>query len=382
MFVRQKNCCWFAFLFFVGILFFLPNAALSADGEAAEYKYTFEVINHDGNSVNWQNLWVPVPNRTNYQYDIELLEIDPEPSKIYTDPEHDNTVLYYEDAPETISGSYEFVRKAPFAFEVNPDEIPPYDPQSSLYQLYTRAETWIESDATEIKQKSADLASGLDNPYAKARRFNDFVYEYLDPEPIDWTGPEEYFNEYGALATFERGSGSCQNYALLFVALCRAAGIPARTVHGINFLNEMLDEEFTIEDQSHAWAEFYLPEAGWITVDPSQNEFAELTNLRLVYSVGNNIRLEPSCNSPDAWYCHSGEAMSLGYTLPFNNEKIVIEKLESMGDTGDSEDTPAPSDSGEGDAAAGDDGGGGGGCFLHSVSFFSANGCRLSGAIW
>ncbi|MFO7838022.1 MAG: transglutaminase domain-containing protein, partial [Desulfosalsimonadaceae bacterium] len=291
-------------------------------------EYQFEVINKDGGNTLWNSLWIPIPNTTNYQYNIDLTEITPEPSKIYTDPEHNNTVLYYENAPAVISGSCEYSRKPPFAFDVDPQKIGQYDKNSPLYKLYTRSETWIEADAPEIASKAEEIVEGLDNPYAKAQHIHDFVCNYLTPEQIPWTTPEEYFDAYGALATYKRGSGTCHNYALVFVALCRAEGIPARTVHGINFFEGLLGEKIGIEDWSHAWAEFYLPEYGWITVDPSQNQFAEVSNLRLAYSMGNNITLNPPCNSPDTWYCHEGTAMSLGYTVPFTEERITIEKRD------------------------------------------------------
>lgn|GEM_PF-4698731 len=286
------------------------------------------MINKHGNDVCWENLWVPIPNTTNYQYDINLTEINPEPSEIYTDPEHNNTVLYYRNAPAIISGSYEYIHKLPFKYDIDPQKVGTYDKESSFYRLYTKSETWIEADADKIIRKANELTNKEDGPYQAAESINHFVYNYLEPKQIEWISPEDFFKEYGALATYKRGYGTCNNYALLFVALCRAAGIPARTVNGINFFEELLGEKFAIESMSHAWAEFYLPGYGWITVDPSQNEFAEVSNLRLVYSVGNNIIIDPPCNSPDAWYCHNGKSMSLGYTVPFVEENIIIEELQ------------------------------------------------------
>ena len=324
----QKQICLFSLLVFAAILVFSLNTAMSAESEEDKYRYEFKVINNDGEKINWESLWVPIPNETGYQYDISLKDINPEPTKIYTDPVHNNRVLYYGDAPEVISGSFEFVRRSPFEYEINPEEIPDYDKESSRYKLYTRAETWIEADSEKIRNKAAELVEGLDDPFTKTKRINNFVYDYLEPKQITWTGPEDYFNEYGALATFERGSGTCNNFALLFVALCRAEGIPARTVNGLSFFSGWLGDKFSIEEVSHAWAEFYLPDYGWVTADPSQHQFAEIPDLRLTYSVGNNIILNPACDSSAFWGCNEGEAMALGYTVPFSEEKILIEKLQ------------------------------------------------------
>lgn len=54
-------------------------------------------------------------------------------------------------------------------------------------------------------------------------------------------------------------SGDCGPFSSVFVAACRRAGIPARTVVGFT--------EGT--NRWHVWAEFWLPEAGWIPVDPA-----------------------------------------------------------------------------------------------------------------
>ena len=45
----------------------------------------------------------------------------------------------------------------------------------------------------------------------------------------------------------------------MFIALCRARGIPARLIHGI-ILHELTSA-------FHFWAEVYLPSNGWIPVD-------------------------------------------------------------------------------------------------------------------
>ena len=58
--------------------------------------------------------------------------------------------------------------------------------------------------------------------------------------------------------------GSCRDYAVLFMEVCRAMGIPARFVSGY--------QEGDTEQESrdlHAWAEVYLPGAGWRGYDPT-----------------------------------------------------------------------------------------------------------------
>ncbi|GAB3016644.1 transglutaminase family protein [Spirosoma pulveris] len=58
--------------------------------------------------------------------------------------------------------------------------------------------------------------------------------------------------------------GSCRDYTTLFMAACRSMGLAARFVSGYLFGNPQQ------EHQLHAWAEVYLPGAGWRGFDPTQ----------------------------------------------------------------------------------------------------------------
>jgi transglutaminase-like putative cysteine protease len=72
---------------------------------------------------------------------------------------------------------------------------------------------------------------------------------------------------------FERGAGVCQDFAHLAVALCRAAGIPARYVSGYLFsVDETSGAEGhadVVEVQTHAWMEAAVPGIGWVALDPT-----------------------------------------------------------------------------------------------------------------
>jgi transglutaminase-like putative cysteine protease len=63
----------------------------------------------------------------------------------------------------------------------------------------------------------------------------------------------------------EQGKGVCQDFAHLMIAILRHFGIPARYVSGyIHRPNK--------ESQSHAWCEAWLPDLGWLGVDPTNNQ--------------------------------------------------------------------------------------------------------------
>ena len=60
--------------------------------------------------------------------------------------------------------------------------------------------------------------------------------------------------------------GSCRDFAQLFVACCRSVGIATRFVSGYLYGNALQEHEL------HAWAEVYLPGAGWRGFDPTEGK--------------------------------------------------------------------------------------------------------------
>ena len=64
-------------------------------------------------------------------------------------------------------------------------------------------------------------------------------------------------------------SGVCQDFAHAMLALCRAAGIPARYVSGYIHSSPSGDETLIGAEASHAWVEAFLPGNGWVGFDPT-----------------------------------------------------------------------------------------------------------------
>ncbi|MGR3464050.1 transglutaminase family protein [Limimaricola sp.] len=60
------------------------------------------------------------------------------------------------------------------------------------------------------------------------------------------------------------GAGVCQDHAHVFIACARSMGIPARYVSGYLMMNDRVAQEAT-----HAWAEAWLPDLGWVGFDVS-----------------------------------------------------------------------------------------------------------------
>ena len=73
----------------------------------------------------------------------------------------------------------------------------------------------------------------------------------------------------GPLDTLGRGRGSCRDFAVLFAEAVRSLGFGARIVSGYLFNPNKALVGSTDHGSTHAWAEVFIPGAGWITFDPT-----------------------------------------------------------------------------------------------------------------
>jgi transglutaminase-like putative cysteine protease len=69
--------------------------------------------------------------------------------------------------------------------------------------------------------------------------------------------------------TLDRGWGSCRDFAVLFVEAARSLGFGARIVSGYLYNPSHESVGSGGAGSTHAWAEVYIPGAGWITFDPT-----------------------------------------------------------------------------------------------------------------
>lgn len=79
------------------------------------------------------------------------------------------------------------------------------------------------------------------------------------------------------LVTLEAGSGTCRDFALLMMEAARRLGVASRFVSGYLY-DPALDNANTEESSTvvgsgstHAWLQTYLPGAGWVPFDPTNN---------------------------------------------------------------------------------------------------------------
>lgn len=137
----------------------------------------------------------------------------------------------------------------------------PTDAQAAL-----KPQMFIESDNERLVKLMNDWTLGRPKsvpPYHLGKELARRVVAAFQPSGQSVIsrapGTIESLVVQGAYSAAERGTGSPNDGICLFVALCRAAGLPARPVIGVevNSRNKTLI----------SWAEFYVPTAGWVSVN-------------------------------------------------------------------------------------------------------------------
>jgi transglutaminase-like putative cysteine protease len=127
---------------------------------------------------------------------------------------------------------------------------------------------------TFVPQKGIDTIELLATMNAAVKR--DFAYQARESEGTQ-----------SPLVTLERRSGSCRDFALLLIEAVRCLGFGARFVTGYLYdpiLEGGNGDSTQGAGSSHAWAEIYLPGAGWVEYDPTNGLIAGENLIRVAVS--------------------------------------------------------------------------------------------------
>lgn len=82
--------------------------------------------------------------------------------------------------------------------------------------------------------------------------------------------------------TMVKRKGVCQDFAHLAIACLRSVGLPARYISGyIETLPPPGKEKLVGVDASHAWFALYVPNAGWLEFDPTNNQVPGLQHITI-----------------------------------------------------------------------------------------------------
>ena len=199
--------------------------------------------------------YLPLPCACDAQSQICIESVSPAPTHISPENAPQRVVFWEEvmeeDHPFTVEFSY--VRTAVYTDLSGPrpapqDAPPDFDlneqPPHILFTPY-------------LRELARTLTADADSPLEKARRIYDFItlrvrYSYV----------RAYFGLEAIPDACARNlTGDCGMMALLFITLCRCAGVPARWQSGWK-----AEPDFC---GAHDWAQFYAAPYGWLYADPS-----------------------------------------------------------------------------------------------------------------
>lgn len=157
-----------------------------------------------------------------------------------------------------------------FVLEITRETTPLNIKASRAYEMkqikhYLAPEPMVESNHPSIKTLARKIVGGAKDPESKARRILRWVYKSLDKR-VTVSIPD-------ALVTLKERAGDCNEHAVLFAALSRAAGVPARLCAGLVYNRKRF--------YYHAWNEVFL--GRWVTADALMGEMpADVTHIRFV----------------------------------------------------------------------------------------------------
>ena len=170
-----------------------------------------------------------------------------------------NKGLILSDARQTVTNirnsSRERALQANYDIEAHPfnaeksAQFPVSDPALAPY---LGGDAYLETENPEIKATALKLRGSETSLYTVATKIRDWVSKSMTPDASIGV-------PRSASDIYEKKRGVCRDYATLYGAIARAAGIPTRLCTGIVYANGRFFY--------HAWAESYVGE--WVTFDPT-----------------------------------------------------------------------------------------------------------------
>ncbi len=257
---------------------------------------------------------LPIPKACDQQSDIVIEKLFPENGQIAPEDAPQRTVCWEENMQE----NHEFVVEYSYTHRAYWHDVSKAVSSAEQPSFDTHEEEPHIVFTPYIKALVKELCQDVTDPLEKARRFYDFITKRMN-----YTYMPEYFElESIAENCARNGIGDCGVFALLFITLCRCAGIPAQWQSGLCAEPDHAGP--------HDWARFYVEPYGWLWADPSFGVSANHS--------GKEERRQFYFTSQDPYRMVANSAFQYGFTVdkkhwrgdPYDNQTGEIE-LENRG---------------------------------------------------
>lgn len=197
---------------------------------------------------------IALPPETAYQK-VTISSLEPAPVTVHPDEDGNWLARYQINPRQTLS----ITAKATVSVYLSPRKDFPA-PQVNEQTLLSEDRYWQTKDSDITK---------LASQYKTPRQIYDYVSNTLRYDYSKVNGPAPRMGATDALKN--PGKAVCMEFTDLFIAMARAAGIPARRVVGYAYTNNpKLRPLSLVSDVLHAWPEYYDRESRlWVPVDPT-----------------------------------------------------------------------------------------------------------------
>ncbi len=137
--------------------------------------------------------------------------------------------------------------------------------QDAAFQPFLSSSAYIQSSHPAILAKATEILAGEINSFRAAEKLCRWVYTAIHDKKI--SGGFD-----SSLTALESGTGDCTEHTVLFIALARSVGIPARICSGLVFSRNAF--------YYHFWPEVYVGK--WLQMDATHNQvIADATHIQL-----------------------------------------------------------------------------------------------------
>ena len=232
--------------------------------------------------VKTLDVYLAIPHDMPNQQLLEGPVFDPQPAEIVADRWGQKCAHFHFEniAPQqTVTASMR-VRADLFKVRwyIDPDRVGSLaDIPEGIREAYTQDSSKLVFDDPVIQRAVKEAVGAETNPYWIARKIYRYIQDHMHYEMVGgWNI---------APTVLARGSGSCSEYTFVMLSMCHAAGLPAR----YNGSVVIRGDDASRDDVFHRWVEVYLPNYGWVPVDPSGGD-SEVPAIRAAYFGGLNNR--------------------------------------------------------------------------------------------
>ena len=238
----------------------------------------FNITIRTNETAKTVRLWQPYPvSNDNQKVTNMKISGNYNYTGIHREPENGNMIIYAEwiDPKEfpTLNFSFDIWRS-----EVYPKNFPDEEGAIPVEVKKFLQPTSLGPVDGIVKKYSDEITEGKNSILSKATAIYDYLVEHGERDAnLNLCGDGD------VCELLQNLRGKCVDFSSVFTALCRSADVPAREILGTRIY-----KDGDITGAYHCGAEFYLPNYGWVPVDPSDvgklmlNENLQINDTKVV----------------------------------------------------------------------------------------------------